>query len=394
MIDTVSVFSTKRSRSMTPSSSPDAMEAASSLRPKLEIRDVLGKREKLLQEVGRMVRLGRLLRSRLKEPLAHQRDRMLELEEISDVSGNQSAVQSISAKLLEVTRLAEKLDARLCEAGARTRTLEPIADEISLKEQSLSMEKRSHTSQEDKPKEIVKPTPEGDRSAVEDSNAEEYVTATECSSTPVPRSRSESFLSSEYEDALVSTTCRKMENELTNKDELFPVAKSETVVSTNPNDQEIIAECSPDEATVIQRIIQEKGGKIVKEVTETTTLRVSQDTRMGVASYKFVANTLSERDESTDVREHQELNRTLVNGETAPSSALQTSREEHTYASANGTVQNYQKASTMTTSQDEIRCYKEELLAVGRSVSEDVEHEERKESSPVLEAVSPEPIGR
>ncbi|XP_066595673.1 SEC14 domain and spectrin repeat-containing protein 1-like [Prorops nasuta] len=38
-----------------------------------EIREILGNREKLLMEVGRMVRLGRLLRSRLKEPLIQQR---------------------------------------------------------------------------------------------------------------------------------------------------------------------------------------------------------------------------------------------------------------------------------------------------------------------------------
>ena len=38
---------------------------------------------------------------------------------------------------------------------------------------------------------------------VEDSNIEEYVTATECSTTPVFRSRSESILTcSEYEDAV------------------------------------------------------------------------------------------------------------------------------------------------------------------------------------------------
>lgn len=37
-----------------------------------------------------------------------------------EAGGNLSAVQSISSKLLEVTRLAEKLDAKLCEAGARS----------------------------------------------------------------------------------------------------------------------------------------------------------------------------------------------------------------------------------------------------------------------------------
>ncbi|XP_015434391.1 PREDICTED: SEC14 domain and spectrin repeat-containing protein 1-B [Dufourea novaeangliae] len=48
-------------------------DLAAESRARAEIRDVLGNREKLLLEVGRMVRLGRLLRTRLKEPLCHQR---------------------------------------------------------------------------------------------------------------------------------------------------------------------------------------------------------------------------------------------------------------------------------------------------------------------------------
>lgn len=39
-----------------------------SVRRKSKLRKYLGSREKLLVEVGRMVRLGRLLKSRLKEP--------------------------------------------------------------------------------------------------------------------------------------------------------------------------------------------------------------------------------------------------------------------------------------------------------------------------------------
>jgi hypothetical protein len=72
---------------------------------------------------------------------------MSESEEIIDADGNLSAVQSISAKLLEVTRLAEKLDARLCEAGARTRVLDSTTDNTSKKELSLSTDKRNYTQQ-------------------------------------------------------------------------------------------------------------------------------------------------------------------------------------------------------------------------------------------------------
>lgn len=48
---------------------------------------------------------------------------MSEAEDASILGSNLTAVEAISAKLAEVTRLAEKLDARLCEAGARTRPI-------------------------------------------------------------------------------------------------------------------------------------------------------------------------------------------------------------------------------------------------------------------------------
>lgn len=44
-------------------------DVAAKARIKESIRDILDNREKLLLEVGRMVRLGRLLKTRLKEPL-------------------------------------------------------------------------------------------------------------------------------------------------------------------------------------------------------------------------------------------------------------------------------------------------------------------------------------
>jgi len=48
---------------------------------------------------------------------------MSEAEDASIFGGNLTAIEAISVKLAEVTRLAEKLDARLCEAGARTRPM-------------------------------------------------------------------------------------------------------------------------------------------------------------------------------------------------------------------------------------------------------------------------------
>lgn len=46
--------------------------AAAKAQVKENIRDILDNREKLLLEVGRMVRLGRLLKTRLKDPLYSQ----------------------------------------------------------------------------------------------------------------------------------------------------------------------------------------------------------------------------------------------------------------------------------------------------------------------------------
>lgn len=48
---------------------------------------------------------------------------MSEVEDALILGDNLTAVEAISTKLAEVTRLAEKLDARLCEAGARTRPI-------------------------------------------------------------------------------------------------------------------------------------------------------------------------------------------------------------------------------------------------------------------------------
>lgn len=58
--------------------------------------------------------------------------------------------------------------------------------------------------------------------------------------------------------------------------------------------------------------IQEKSGKIVKEVTETTTLRVSHDTRLDIASYKVISNTTQDHRENVDVKEIRDLERIVL----------------------------------------------------------------------------------
>lgn len=56
---------------------------------------------------------------------------------------------------------------------------------------------------------------------------------------------------------------------------------------------------------------------MVKEVTETKTLRVSHDTRMGVSSYKLVSNTTHENHDHCDIKKMQDLKLTLES-EAAP----------------------------------------------------------------------------
>lgn len=57
---------------------------------------------------------------------------MSEAEDASGKAANLTAVEAISAKLAEVTRLAEKLDAKLCEAGARTQPVPIHSSALSI----------------------------------------------------------------------------------------------------------------------------------------------------------------------------------------------------------------------------------------------------------------------
>ncbi|XP_073974213.1 SEC14 domain and spectrin repeat-containing protein 1-B isoform X2 [Rhodnius prolixus] len=71
-----------------------------------ELRQLMVSRESLLLEVARMIRLARLLKSRLREPLCPQ--------QMATPDYNRSAVDAISERVAEVTALAEQLDAALC----------------------------------------------------------------------------------------------------------------------------------------------------------------------------------------------------------------------------------------------------------------------------------------
>ncbi|XP_067210497.1 uncharacterized protein zormin isoform X3 [Linepithema humile] len=362
-------------------------------RIKADIRDILDNREKLLLEVGRMVRLGRLLKTRLKEPLCHQQ--MSEAEDASILGSNLTAVEAISAKLAEVTRLAEKLDARLCEAGARTRPvsiptavtsssssllsisamsssntptrtistatapasdvtvasviaqMHPVSSETTSASATTSVDKsiiataetpdesslhiRSHSMEDvERLNKDAKELTENARSesAAEEYNVEGYITATECSTTPPLRSRSESFVTMpECEDfstaTPVTSSCSDSTWLATETSKLITTTTPHISTPSNENPLKFAETTASTISTVneikpttrierMDKITDERSGRIVKEVTETTVLRVSHDIRLDVASYKCVSNTVQDHRQHVDVKDIQNMERVLL----------------------------------------------------------------------------------
>lgn len=134
---------------------------------------------------------------------------------LDDHEGNSTAVDAISERLTEVTRLAEKLDERLYEAGARIRTASRQIEERANGNGSTSLKCEQEASSEAKKSETVDEDGGGiDKNTdndIDESWTEDFVTATECTTTPMARSRSESFATmSEGEDALHSSEPRNI----------------------------------------------------------------------------------------------------------------------------------------------------------------------------------------
>ncbi|KAL6428690.1 hypothetical protein ACFW04_007940 [Cataglyphis niger] len=364
-------------------------DAEAKSRIRTDIRDILDNREKLLLEVGRMMRLGRLLKTRLKEPLYQQS--MSEAEDSSILGSNLTAVEAISAKLAEVTRLAEKLDARLCEAGARTRPISiptavtssassllsisaispsstpirttsiatapasdatastasaiaqirPASSETTIvvgksvtpmaekSDESVLHISRSHSTEdvETSIKDSGTKLIENPRSenTTEECNVEGYTTATECSTTPPSRSRSESFITSpECEDLSTTVPVTSFDSTWWATETSKVTTTAEPLVAASSNESQtlkfteatsnICATNGIKPATQIEtmdKITDERSGRIVKEVTETTVLRVSHDIRLGVASYKLTSNVIQDHRQHIDAKNLQNIERVL-----------------------------------------------------------------------------------
>ncbi|XP_048515729.1 titin isoform X3 [Athalia rosae] len=317
-----------------------------------EIRGVLANREKLLLDVGRMVRLGRLLRTRLKESFCPPG---MSDDEALVGGGNLTAVEAISTKLAEVTRLAERLDSHLYDAGARSDETASGSVPGSISPPTLTDVPKNEVDVAAGIRNILEnsaggspgcPTSEftgsvkNTRQEVPNDNTDklingdDYATATECSNTPVIQSRSESFATasdcgddaawwdvdvpaSDVENVEIpSLKTEKMDSRFHSDSELIPCSDEATREKSGAIELPLRMETEGEipeidrsnaSSTIVKRTIEEKSGKILKEVTETTTLRVSQSTHFGVTSYKLTSNTLRGNRDHTDVHEMQDL---------------------------------------------------------------------------------------
>ncbi|KAE9527670.1 hypothetical protein AGLY_012743 [Aphis glycines] len=142
------------------------------------LRKCLVSREKILLEVGRSVRLGRMLKTRLREPLCVQQKN----EDVRYL--NESAVDSVCQKLSVVTELAEQLDFALSGLAQST--------EWYLNLNKLPDRNTKDCSTETKLEENI-------QCGSSRSDAEDFVTASDCTGTPPSRSSSSYHTPSEGE---------------------------------------------------------------------------------------------------------------------------------------------------------------------------------------------------
>uniref|UniRef100_A0A2M4AJY0 Putative titin n=1 Tax=Anopheles triannulatus TaxID=58253 RepID=A0A2M4AJY0_9DIPT len=150
---------------------------------KVRLRKHLATRERLLVEVGRMVRLGRLLKTRLKEPFLLD-DRVdasaASSENIITESDNIMACEAISTRLTEVSRVAETLDSVLSDVQGGFSDEVDESTSTDVNEGNSRLVKHNESSnQSDDWTSSVKSTDEGS-----------FLTASDCVCTPQSRSSS------------------------------------------------------------------------------------------------------------------------------------------------------------------------------------------------------------
>lgn len=148
------------------------------------LRKCLVSREKILLEVGRTVRLGRMLKTRLREPLCVQQKN----EDLRYL--NESAVDSVCQKLSIVTELAEQLDFTL--SGLAQSTVTWVQDDTGgniTQEWYVNLNKPNN---KDATSSLVAAASKMEENNCNSSRSdpEDFVTVSDCTGTPPSRSSS------------------------------------------------------------------------------------------------------------------------------------------------------------------------------------------------------------
>ncbi|XP_031348623.1 titin isoform X3 [Photinus pyralis] len=258
------------------------------------VRNFYTIREKLLVEVGRMVRLGKLLRSRLRESI-YLNETLMESENSTDadknlevhdpsVQDNAVAVEAITEKLAEVTSLAEEMDQALLSAqqdcglltatSSTTTSASTTPTTVVCMSTKATFDDNSSYSEES----LLPSKPLRTEDLKSD---DEFLTASECT---FPHSRSSSY-----------NTASECENRYSpwwdydKKDCKENVSKEKLVLGVGLPEL-------PSAKSVLKPSPEVPPGKIVREVTETTHLKVQHSHSIGVSSYVLTSEVAREKD--------------------------------------------------------------------------------------------------
>ncbi|XP_066257903.1 SEC14 domain and spectrin repeat-containing protein 1-B [Euwallacea similis] len=274
-------------------------------RKRQRIQQYFQEREKLMVEVGRMVRLGRLLRSRLKEPLYeeesfftpllspdHPLDEFYQLCQDS-IKNNEISIEIITEKLLEVTQLSEELDQALKSAQEDCIVFSTVPTSSTIISSEINNNcifelGKSLTMDE---KEYLFP-PDAKKTDDQLRSDEEFLTA---SDTTLQHSRSSSYnTASECEQHFASWWQH-------GKDDMRENTEKEKMVLAVgcPPGGEL-----PPSKEVLKSSPAVPPGKIVREVTETTHFKVQQQHNLGVKSFVLTSEIVKEKGaEASSTRE-------------------------------------------------------------------------------------------
>ncbi|XP_048520362.1 SEC14 domain and spectrin repeat-containing protein 1-B-like [Dendroctonus ponderosae] len=273
---------------------------------RLKVHQYFDDREKLMVEVGRMVRLGRLLRSRLKEPLYeeesfftpasvanHIEDEFQKLCNNS-IKNNEIAIEAISERLSEVTQLSEELDQALksaqqdCIVFSTTSTSTSTVGEVNNNYIDLPKIDISSMDNENKPFEKVNKTDDQLRSD------EEFLTA---SDTTLQHSRSSSYNTASECEQHFSSWWQHGKDDMREN-----VSKEKMVLAVGcPPEGEL-----PLSKEVLKPSPEVPPGKIVREVTETTHIKVQQRHNLGVKSFVLTSEIVREKDSEGPITTREE----------------------------------------------------------------------------------------